>query len=120
MERDDAPRAAISEDQTTFLAESKAMKPEIASAIQELHGPKFMINNNDTTVTSIQRQEMARSCRAELKSASTKFSRDCDLQSNQCAFGCPCVISTRLCTNTSRNSVALQAPFCTRSRRRPW
>lgn len=53
MERDDALRAAISEDQTAFLAEIKAMKQEIASAIQELRGSPVVVNN-ETTVTSIE------------------------------------------------------------------
>jgi hypothetical protein len=53
MERDDALRAAIAEDQTAFLAEIKAMKQEIASAIHELRGLPFLVNN-ETTVTSIE------------------------------------------------------------------
>jgi hypothetical protein len=53
MERDDALRAAISEDQTAFLAEIKAMKQEIAAAIHELRGSPVVVNN-DTTVTSIE------------------------------------------------------------------
>lgn len=53
MERDDALRAAISEDQSAFLAEIKAMKQEIASAIQELRGSPVVVNN-ETTVTSIE------------------------------------------------------------------
>lgn len=53
MERDDALRAAISEDQAAFLAEIKAMKQEIASAIQELRGSPVVVNN-ETTVTSIE------------------------------------------------------------------
>ncbi len=52
MERDDALRAAISEDQSAFLAEIKAMKQEIASAIQELRGSPVVVSN-ETTVTSI-------------------------------------------------------------------
>lgn len=54
MERDDALRAAISEDQTAFLAEIKAMKQEIALAIHELRGSPVVVNNNETTVTSIE------------------------------------------------------------------
>lgn len=60
-ERDDALRAAISEDQTAFLAEIKAMKQEIAYAIQELRGSPIVVNN-ETTVTSIEgkkRREVA-------------------------------------------------------------
>lgn len=53
MERDDALRAAISEDQTAFLAEIKAMKQEIASGIHELRGSPVVVNN-ETTVTSIE------------------------------------------------------------------
>jgi hypothetical protein len=53
MERDDAIRAAISEDQAAFLAEIKAMKQEIAAAIHELRGSPVVVNN-DTTVTSIE------------------------------------------------------------------
>jgi ribosomal protein L23 len=52
MEPDDALRAAISEDQTAFLAEIKAMKQEIASAIHELWGSPVVVNN-ETTITSI-------------------------------------------------------------------
>lgn len=52
-ERDDALRAAISEDQTAFLAEIKAMKQEIAYAIHELRGSPVVVNN-ETTVTSIE------------------------------------------------------------------
>jgi hypothetical protein len=53
MERDDAIRAAISEDQAAFLAEIKAMKQEIAAAVNELRGSPVVVNN-DTTVTSIE------------------------------------------------------------------
>lgn len=53
MERDDAIRAAIAEDQTAFLAEVKAMKQEIAAAVHELRGSPVVVNN-DTTVTSIE------------------------------------------------------------------
>ena len=53
MERDDALRAAISEDQTSFLAEIKAMKQEIASAIHELRGSPVVVSS-ETTVTSIE------------------------------------------------------------------
>jgi hypothetical protein len=53
MERDDALRAAISEDQAAFLAEIKAMKQEIAAAVNELRGSPVVVNN-DTTVTSIE------------------------------------------------------------------
>jgi HEAT repeat protein len=53
MERDDALRAAISEDQTAFLAEIKAMKQEIACAVHELRGSPVVVNN-ETTVTSIE------------------------------------------------------------------
>jgi hypothetical protein len=62
MERDDALRAAISEDQTAFLAEIKAMKQEIASAIHELRGSTVVVNNSETTVISIEgkkRREVA-------------------------------------------------------------
>lgn len=52
-ERDDALRAAISEDQTAFLAEIKAMKQEIAFAVHELRGTPVVLNN-DTTVTSLE------------------------------------------------------------------
>jgi hypothetical protein len=52
-ERDDALRAAISEDQTAFLAEIKAMKQEIASAVNELRGSPVVVNN-ETIVTSIE------------------------------------------------------------------
>jgi hypothetical protein len=53
MERDDAIRAVISEDQTAFLAEIKAMKQEIAAAVHELRGSPVVVNN-ETTVTSIE------------------------------------------------------------------
>jgi hypothetical protein len=53
MERDDAIRAAIAEDQAAFLAEVKAMKQEIAAAVHELRGSPVVVNN-DTTVTSIE------------------------------------------------------------------
>jgi DNA anti-recombination protein RmuC len=53
MERDDALRAAISEDQAAFLAEIKAMKQEIGAAVHELRGSPVVVNN-DTTVTSIE------------------------------------------------------------------
>jgi HEAT repeat protein len=62
MERDDALRAALSEDQTAFLAEIKAMKQEIATAIHELRGAPVVVNNNETTVTPIdgkKRREVA-------------------------------------------------------------
>lgn len=52
-ERDDALRAAISEDQTAFLAEIKAMKQEIACAIHELRGIPVVVNS-ETTVTSLE------------------------------------------------------------------
>ena len=61
MERDDALRAALSEDQTAFLAEIKAMKQDIATAIHELRGAPVVVNN-ETTVTSIEgkkRREVA-------------------------------------------------------------
>ena len=61
MERDDALRAAIAEDQTAFLAEVKAMKQEIASAVHELRGSPLVVNS-DTTVTpldSTKRREVA-------------------------------------------------------------
>ncbi len=53
MERDDALRAAISEDQTAFLAEIRSMKQEIASAVHELRGSPVVLNNADATVTSL-------------------------------------------------------------------
>jgi HEAT repeat protein len=53
MERDDALRAALSEDQTAFLAEIKAMRQEIATAIHELRGSPVVVNN-ETTITSIE------------------------------------------------------------------
>lgn len=53
MERDDALRGAITEDQTAFLAEVKAMKQEIASAVHELRGTPLMLNAESTTVTTL-------------------------------------------------------------------
>ena len=53
MERDDALRAAISEDQAAFLAEIKAMKQEIGAAVHELRGSPVVVNS-ETTVTSIE------------------------------------------------------------------
>jgi hypothetical protein len=61
MERDDALRAAIAEDQAAFLAEVKAMKQEIASAVHELRGSPLVVNS-DTTVTPLdskKRREVA-------------------------------------------------------------
>jgi len=55
MERDDALRAAIAEDQTAFLAEIKAMKQEIAAAVQELRGTPLMLNT-ESTVTSLEKK----------------------------------------------------------------
>jgi hypothetical protein len=53
MERDDALRAAIAEDQMAFLAEIKAMKQEIAAAVYELRGTPLVVNSETTTVTSL-------------------------------------------------------------------
>lgn len=54
LERDDALRAAIAEDQTAFLAEIKAMKQEIAAAVHELRGTPLVVNGEaTTTVTSL-------------------------------------------------------------------
>lgn len=53
LERDDALRAAISEDQTAFLAEIKAMKQEIAAAVHELRGTPLVVNGESTTVTPL-------------------------------------------------------------------
>lgn len=52
MERDDALRGAIAEDQTAFLTEIKAMKQEIAFAVHELRGTPLVVNA-DSTVTSL-------------------------------------------------------------------
>ena len=52
MERDDALRGAIMEDQTAFLAEISAMKQEIASAVHELRGTPLVVNA-ESTVTSL-------------------------------------------------------------------
>jgi hypothetical protein len=54
LERDDALRAAISEDQTAFLAEIKALKQEIAFAVHELRGSPVVVNSADSTVTSLE------------------------------------------------------------------
>ncbi len=53
MERDDALRGAIAEDQTAFLAEIKAMKQEIACAVHELRGAPLVVNA-DSTVTPLE------------------------------------------------------------------
>lgn len=53
LERDDALRAAIAEDQTAFLAEIKAMKQEISAAVHELRGTPLVVNGEATTVTSL-------------------------------------------------------------------
>ena len=53
MERDDALRGAISEDQTAFLAEIKAMKQDIACAIHELRGTPLVVNSEANTVTAL-------------------------------------------------------------------
>lgn len=52
MERDDALRGAIMEDQTAFLAEISAMRQEIASAVHELRGTPLVVNA-ESTVTSL-------------------------------------------------------------------
>jgi hypothetical protein len=52
LERDDALRGAIAEDQAAFLAEMKAMKQEIAFAVHELRGTPLVVNA-DSTVTSL-------------------------------------------------------------------
>lgn len=54
LERDDALRAAIAEDQTAFLAEIKSMKQEIAAAVHELRGSPVVLNNPESTVTSLE------------------------------------------------------------------
>jgi len=54
LERDDALRAAISEDKTAFLAEIKALKQEIAFAVHELRGSPVVVNSADSTVTSLE------------------------------------------------------------------
>lgn len=54
LERDDALRAAISEDQTAFLAEIKSMKQEIAAAVHELRGSPVVLNSAESTVTSLE------------------------------------------------------------------
>lgn len=54
IERDNALRAAISEDQTAFLAEINSMKQEIAAAVQELRGSPIVVNNGESTVTSLE------------------------------------------------------------------
>lgn len=53
MERDDALRAAICEDQTAFLAEIKAMKQELAAAVHELRGTPLVLNA-ESTVTPLE------------------------------------------------------------------
>jgi hypothetical protein len=53
MERDDALRGAIAEDQAAFLAEIKAMKQEIAAAVHELRGTPLVVNS-DSTVTTLE------------------------------------------------------------------
>lgn len=53
MERDDALRAAITEDQTAFLAEIKAMKHEIACAVHELRGSPILVES-EATVTPLE------------------------------------------------------------------
>lgn len=53
MERDDALRGAIAEDQAAFLAELKAMRQEIASAVHELRGTPLVVSG-DSTVTSLE------------------------------------------------------------------
>lgn len=53
MERDDALRGAIAEDQAAFLAEIKAMKQEIAAAVHELRGTPLVVNA-DSTVTTLE------------------------------------------------------------------
>jgi hypothetical protein len=52
MERDDALRGAIAEDQTAFLTEIQAMKQEIAFAVHELRGTPLVVNA-DSTVTPL-------------------------------------------------------------------
>lgn len=52
LERDEALRGAIDEDQTAFLAEIKSMKQEIAFAVHELRGTPLVVNA-DSTVTSL-------------------------------------------------------------------
>lgn len=52
MERDDALRGAIAEDQAAFLAEIKSMKQEIAFAVHELRGTPLVVNA-DATVTPL-------------------------------------------------------------------
>ena len=52
MERDDALRGAIAEDQAAFLAEIKAMKQEIAFAVHELRGAPLVVNA-EATVTPL-------------------------------------------------------------------
>lgn len=54
MERDDALRGAIAEDQAAFLAEIKAMKQEIASAVHELRGTPLVVNAEPSTVTTLE------------------------------------------------------------------
>lgn len=53
MERDDALRCALAEDQAAFLAEIKAMQQEIASAVHELRGTPMVVNA-DSTVTPLE------------------------------------------------------------------
>jgi hypothetical protein len=52
MERDDALRGAIAEDQTAFLTEIQAMKQEIAFVVHELRGTPLVVNA-DSTVTPL-------------------------------------------------------------------
>ena len=52
LERDDALRGAIAEDQAAFLAELKAMKQEIAFAVHELRGAPLVVNA-EATVTPL-------------------------------------------------------------------
>lgn len=53
MERDEALRGALAEDQAAFLAEIKAMQQEIASAVHELRGTPLVVNT-DATVTPLE------------------------------------------------------------------
>lgn len=57
MERDDALRGAIAEDQAAFLAEIKAMQQEIASAVHELRGTPLVVNGGEAaTVTALDKK----------------------------------------------------------------
>jgi len=60
MERDEALRGALAEDQAAFLAELQAMKQEISFAVHELRGTPLVVSA-ESTVTQLEgkkRREM--------------------------------------------------------------